>query len=164
MSNKKKITLIASIAFLIIFIIGMIILINNNRKSKFDLDKIEKEMLKEYKELDIRTFDQYDISMYFGFDFNEIPSSLFLSDFAEDPEEPKPFSPKILIIIINTKDVDKYYDSLLGFIDLNENNNEDKKIAKLFNKAILKKGENYVYLVLGDNSKEIEKKLLESQE
>ncbi len=164
MSNKKKITLIASIAFLIIFIIGMIILINNNRKSKFDLDKIEKEMLKEYKELDIRTFDQYDISMYFGFDFNEIPSSLFLSDFVEDSEEPKPFSPKILIIIINTKDVDKYYDSLLGFIDLNENNNEDKKIAKLFNKAILKKGENYVYLVLGDNSKEIEKKLLESQE
>lgn len=164
MSNKKKITLIVSIAFLIIFIIGMIILINNNRKSKFDLDKIEKEMLKEYKELDIRTFDQYDISMYFGFDFNEIPSSLFLSDFAENPEEPKPFSPKILIIIINTKDVDKYYDSLLGFIDLNKNNNEDKKIAKLFNKAILKKGENYVYLVLGDNSKEIEKKLLESQE
>lgn len=164
MSNKKKITLIASIAFLIIFIIGMIILINNNRKSKFDLVKIEKEMLKEYKELDIRTFDQYDISMYFGFDFNEIPSSLFLSDFVEDSEEPKPFSPKILIIIINTKDVDKYYDSLLGFIDLNENNNEDKKIAKLFNKAILKKGENYVYLVLGDNSKEIEKKLLESQE
>lgn len=164
MSNKKKITLIASIAFLIIFIIGMIILINNNRKSKFDLDKIEKEMLKEYKELDIRTFDQYDISMYFGFDFNEIPSSLFLSDFAENPEEPKPFSPKVLIIIINTKDVDKYYDSLLGFIDLNKNNNEDKKIAKLFNKAILKKGENYVYLVLGDNSKEIEKKLLESLE
>lgn len=164
MSNKKKITLIASIAFLIIFIIGMIILINNNRKSKFDLDKIEKEMLKEYKELDIRTFDQYDISMYFGLDFNEIPSSLFLSDFAENPEEPKPFSPKILIVIINTKDVDKYYDSLLGFIDLNKNNNEDKKIAKLFNKAILKKGENYVYLVLGDNSKEIEKKLLELQE
>ena len=164
MSNKKKITLIVSIAFLIIFIIGMIILINNNRKSKFDLDKIEKEMLKEYKELDIRTFDQYDISMYFGFDFNEIPSSLFLSDFAENPEEPKPFSPKILIIIINTKDVDKYYDSLLGFIDLNKNNNEDKKIAKLFNKAILKKGKNYVYLVLGDNPKEMEKKLLELQE
>lgn len=164
MSKKKKIILIASIAFLLVFIVGMIILINNNRKVKFDLDKIEKEMLKEYKELDIRTFDQYDISMYFGLDFNEIPSSLFLSDFVENAEEPKPFSPKILIIIINTKEVDNYYDSLLGFIDLNKDNSEDKKIAKLFNKAILKKGKNYVYLVLGDNPKEMEKKLLELQE
>ena len=60
--------------------------------------------------------------------------------------------------------MDNYYDSLLGFIDLNKDNSEDKKIAKLFNKAILKKGKNYVYLVLGDNPKEMEKKLLELQE
>ena len=37
----------------------------------------------------------------------------------------------------------------------------DKKLAKKYEKAILKKGKNYVYLLLGDNPKDMEKKLLE---
>ena len=156
------IIIIALIVLIFLFIVFMII--NNSKKTKFDLKVLEEKMIKEYKEYDIRTFDQYDISMYFGFDYNDIPSSLFLSDFVEDPEEPKPFAPKILIIIINTQKVDDYYDNLLGFVDLNKNNLEDKKMAKLYEKAIIKKGKNYVYLVLGDNPKDIEKKLLELKE
>lgn len=159
---KNKNVLIVGIVALIVFVLGCLLLFNkNSNKTKFDLDLVQKEFMKEFKEYDVREFDQYDISMYFGLDFNEIPSSLFISDFSEDPDEPKPFAPKVLIIVINTQDAEDYYDSLLGFVDLNKNNLEDKKLAKKYEKAILKKGKNYVYLLLGDNPKDMEKKLLE---
>ena len=83
---------------------------NKNNKDRFNVSEVEKEITQKYKDLNLYALDKYDISLYLGLEYEEIPSSLFLTDFEQDEEDPKPFSPKSLVVVINTNDEDKYYD------------------------------------------------------
>ena len=60
---------------------------------------------------------------------------------------------------MNTTD-ETYYDAFESYIDSTINFEENENILKLFNKAILKKGDNYTYLIISSNPKEVEKDIL----
>ena len=158
--NKLKIILTGIILVLIILLI-VIFMYNKNNKDRFNVSEVEKEITQKYKDLNLYALDKYDISLYLGLEYEEIPSSLFLTDFEQDEEDPKPFSPKSLVVVINTNDVDKYYDYFKDFVNYHISSTEDKKEIKRYDKAILEKGSNYVYFILGKDKKDIEKTILD---
>ena len=48
---------------------------------------------------------------------------------------------------------------MIGYIESNKMNLDNEKTLKLFDSAILKKGLNYVYLVISEDPKLVEKEL-----
>ena len=161
--KKIKILLISIIIILIVTILT-VFLYSRNSKYKFDVIEVEKEIRENYKQLDLRTLDNFDVNLYFGLELDDNSSSLFLTDFTEDADNPTPFAPKHVIVLINTKEVDKYYESLDEFVSYHKMSTEDKKEIKLYDKAILEKGNNYIYLILGSERKDIEKTILKLKE
>ncbi len=150
----KKISLIVLI---VVACATAIVLIIPKYSTLVNFDVIEKSFQKNYS--DLRILDEYDISMYFGIDKNDLQEQLFMTDFISTDENPGIFEPKTLIIIIRDKEIDYYYDILNGYLDSNKND-LDKDIS-LYEKAILKKENNYVYLFLGDNNNKMEEELKE---
>ena len=72
MKNKLIILFISfvlGILFILIFI--------NNRP--YNIDSIKDKIINNYSEFGLRELDLYDVSMYFGIDLNDIPSSVFLT-------------------------------------------------------------------------------------
>ena len=160
-TNKKiKVILTLIITVLVIILITTFALFIKN-KPKFDTVELEKELLNDYRHLDIYALDQFDISLYFGLDYLDIPSSLFLTDFAIEEGKEEPFNPKVVIIVINSNDIQKYYDYFKDYINMNVNNAEDKKTKDFYKNAILKKGNNYLYFIAGKEKKNIEKTILD---
>lgn len=156
MKNKKKIIIIIGSLLITILVILLLFKIFNSKK--FDIKETTKYLTNNYS--DIRVYDQYDISNYFGIPFTEEDEYLFMGDFSDNPDNPKPFEPNELIIAINAENSNEYYEVLKGFIDTNLANVGEEKKIKLFDKAILKKGKKYTYLILGSKTKEKEKALL----
>ena len=154
--KKKKVIIIAIILLLFGLLLSFILF--KFQRKEFNVEKIKDVFLEDYSYY--YQYDQYDISNYFGMIMDEDTSYVFLGDFDEDVNNPRPFSPQELIIAINGKEADNYYEVLQGYIDSNRINVEDSKLIKMFDKAILKKGNNYAYLILGTKLKEKEEKLL----
>ena len=154
--KNKKIIIIGCVLLFIVLVVILLFKIFNSKK--FDLNKAKDYFTDNYS--DIRTYDQYDISNYFGIPFDEDDNYLFMGDFVDDPDAPKPFDPNELIVVINADNSSEYYELLKGFIDTNLMNQDDSKKIKLFDKAILKKGKKYTYLILGSKVKDKEKNLL----
>jgi hypothetical protein len=122
----------------------------------FDFIKIESQMKRNYEEAGLNTLDFIDITSLFGIDNSEIPNSIFLGNInAEEMNKEN----MMLVIVMNTNNVDYYYDSLYSYIESNKMNLDNEKILKLFDSAILKKGLNYVYLIIAENAKLVEKEL-----
>ena len=155
MINRKKMLIISILIIVLVVIISSIIF-NNKLVKEYDIEKSKNLILEKYPELNLRELDYIDVSMYFGIDLNEIPSSLFLTDFYES-EENTVFNPNNLIIIINSKNIDNYYNTFRGYLDINKDNLENTEDIKKFENAILKKKKNKLYLVLGNKQEEIEK-------
>lgn len=151
--KRKKLILILAIIVLVVCICTLFIF----RKNKsIDFKKLEEELSARYD--DLRVFDQYDISMYFGIDSDVLSSSLFMSDYNESGEDSL-FDPDHLIIVIDSKDSQNYYDILSGFINSNINNRDINSKLNLYTEAIFKKKKNLVYLILGSNKEQVEKVL-----
>lgn len=155
MNRKNIIVLIIVITLLII---ACIFMFKDRKKDmkNFDFIKIEEQMKKSYEEEGLNTLDFIDITSLFGIDSSEIPNSVFLGNInaIELTKENM-----MLIVAINTKEVDFYYDSLYSYIESNKMNLDNEKTLKLFNQAILKKGLNYVYLIISEDPKLVEKEL-----
>lgn len=154
--NRKNI--IVLIIVIILLIIACIFMFKDRKKDmkNFDFIKIEEQMKKSYEEEGLNTLDFIDITSLFGIDSSEIPNSVFLGNInaIELTKENM-----MLIVAINTKEVDFYYDSLYSYIESNKMNLDNEKTLKLFNQAILKKGLNYVYLIISEDPKLVEKEL-----
>jgi len=148
--SKKLIITISSIALIVALAVIFILSINkNNNIKKYDFEKIENQLLRFYsEEKGLRKLDFMDISSLFGIDEQEIPDSLFLGNITTEENVKEDM---MLIILINTSEVDYYYDSLYSYIDSYKLYLEDENIIKLFDEAILKKGSNYVYLIIGED-------------
>lgn len=157
MKNKKIVILI--ILFIVLIIGCLLFSVFMNNKS-YNIENIKTELINNYS--DLRELDVYDVSMYFGIDLNDIPSSLFLTDFVEDSENHNPFLPKQLIIVINSNKIDEYYNILQGYLEINKSSLEDIKDIKRFDSTIIKRDKNRLYLILGNNKKDIEKIIMES--
>lgn len=143
--SKKNIIISLIIVILIAIILPLSLL---PRKSDVNLDDLEKALLKECSDLNLRKLERDDIINYFGVTINDDDELLFLTDFKD---ENKPFSPNILIAIVNNRDHREYYDVLKSYIDMEIANSSDSERIKLYQNAIIKESRYYYYLVIGNN-------------
>lgn len=158
--NKKMKISLTFILIIFIIILSTTLVLFNKSRVRFNIEESEKKLLSDYRYLDLYTLDEFDISLYFGLELKEIPSSLFLTDFELNKEEPAAFNPKVLVVIINSNTPSEYYDFFKDYSNMNINNSEDKKVVKFYKNAILKKGKNYMYFIAGKDKKDIEKTIL----
>jgi len=153
MKIKKVIILI----IIIVIVLGVGLFIFNKKNKSVDMDKLEAEILDVYD--DINVYDQYDISLYFGIDYDFLSSTsdsyFFIGDYTPDDENTQ-FDANELVIVINSSEYEYFYEILKGFLDSNINNRDSSSNLSLYTDAILEKDSGYVYLILGSKNDQIE--------
>lgn len=153
--KNKKIILIVTI-LLVISIIVTIFLIKNKQEKEYDISGIQKQFITAYENDNLRQLDFVDIISLFGIDTNDMDEYLFISNInIEDDLN----SNMVLMALIKDEDIEYYYNSLYSYIESNLLHIEDKDILKLFNEAIIKKDNNYTYMIIGKDNKMMEKEL-----
>ena len=126
--NKKILIIIGTIIVLAIIVI--LSLSSNNLNSDLNLDDLKRNIFKQYNELNLRVLENEEIRNYFGIDLKDDIDSLFITDYFVE-ENPKPFSPNVLIVVVNSKD----------YLDM-------ERVNK-YKEAIIEEKRNYYYLALG---------------
>ena len=155
--GKKLIGVLAAIASLLIIILVFILISATRDTSKtYDVEKLHNILIGEYEDINLKEMDQIDLLNAFGINIDEIPSSTLLMSMNEESEEPYT-SKDNYIIIINTENYQYYYDALYSQIDSITRYGEDEELVNLYSKAIVKCGENYVYMIVSEYAQEIEK-------
>lgn len=148
--NKKILIIIGAIVAIII--IAILSLTSSKDNSNLNLDDLKRNIFKQYSELNLRVLEDEEIRNYFGIDLKDEIDSLFITDFNID-DNPRPFSPDVLIVVINSKDYKDYATLLKDFIDVEIMNSTDIERVNKYKEAIIVEKRNYYYLVLGiDNN------------
>ena len=143
MKNKKIIIILGCLIILIGF---LIIFISSKKNINIDLEKIEKNVLVQYDELNLVKQDKYNLSEYFGINIKD-EDFIFLTDYVFDEEKPVPFSPNNLLIVINT-DNQEMYDILYDYINVEIYNSENLDRINLYKTASLELKDNYLYFII----------------
>ena len=136
--NKKILIIIGTIIVLAIIVI--LSLSSNNLNSDLNLDDLKRNIFKQYNELNLRVLENEEIRNYFGIDLKDDIDSLFITDYFVE-ENPKPFSPNVLIVVVNSKDYHDYATLLKNSLDM-------ERVNK-YKEAIIEEKRNYYYLALG---------------
>lgn len=156
LTKKAKVGILVIIAS--ILLIGLIVIISNFEQPKrYDVDNLKSALINEFEELNLFEMDNFDVLAEFGFGSEEVPDGLYLKSLVMDEKGQDVTEDKNIIIILNTENYQYYHDIFQSHIESNIMYTEDKKIFKLYNKAILKSEENYVYLIVSNKAKDIEK-------
>ena len=155
--GKKIIGVLAAIAsLLIILLVFIIISLNKDTSKTYDVEKLHNILIGEYEDINLKEMDQIDLLNAFGINIEEIPNSTLLMSMNSEGDEAYT-SKDNYIIIINTENYQYYYDVLYSQIDSIRRYSEDEETVKLYNKAIIKCGENYTYMIVSEHAQEIEK-------
>ena len=144
--NKKKIIIIVIVVVLLAIILPLSLI---DRK-KVDTDNLGKVLLKEFPELNLRVLEREEIMDYFGVTIDDDYEALFITDYQKE-DNPKPFNPNVLIVIVNDSNYEEIQNSIKSYIDSEINNIDDYERIKLFQEATIKTKRNYYYLVIGDD-------------
>lgn len=154
--GKKLVGVLAVIAsLLIIFLIFLLISLGSDKSKTYNIEKLQSIMIAEYADLNLKEMDQIDLLNKFGIIKEEIPESLAFMSYAED-KDGNNTAEENYIIIINTENYQYYYDMFDSQIDSITRYTEDKEEFELYSNAILKCDENYVYLIVSKEAKNIE--------
>ncbi len=155
--GKKLIGVLAAIAsLLIILLVFILISINKDTSKTYDVERLQSIIMGEYEDINLKEMDQIDLLNSFGINLDEIPNSALLMTPNDEPEVA--YSSKDnYVIIINTEEHQHYYDMLYSQIDSITRYSEDEKTVELYKNAIIKHDNNYVYMIVGQHAKEIEK-------
>ena len=143
--NKKILIIIGTIIVLAIIVI---LSLSSNHNSDLNLDDLKRNIFKQYSELNLRVLENEEIRNYFGIDLKEDIDSLFITDYIVE-DDPKPFSPNVLIVIINSKDYHDYATILKNYIDVEIMNSLDMERVNMYKETIIEENRNYYYLALG---------------
>ncbi len=155
--GKKIIGVLATIASLLIILLIFILLSLTQDSSKsYNIVELQSLLPKEFEDLNLRDMDHIDLLSAFGLDKNEIPDSLSLMSYLTD-EDGNNTSSENYIIVINSENYKYYYDILYSQIDSLLRYEEDESKVELYQNAIIKCGENYTYLIVSKDAKDIEK-------
>ena len=150
--NKKlKIVLISIPTIVLIAIVGMTLIFSNNER--FDIEELRKQSIRYYDEYEVKLLDFMDMTTLFGVDVENDENNLMIANVDSDVIKKEDM---FLLVVMNTMDVN-YYDVFQSYIDSTINHEENEEIVKLFEKAILKRENNYVYLIICDDPKSVEK-------
>ncbi len=154
MKNKKKVIIIA-IVICIILIVGLYFTFSFSSK-RYDIDAIENQCLNFYNDKNLRVMDFIDMTALFGTDFDELSDAVFMSNIKL---EDKFTEDTMMIIVINTDNSKYYYDLLKSHIDSYMMYSDDEILLELYSNSILVKEKNYVYFIVGNEAKVIEKEI-----
>lgn len=154
MKNKKKIIFIGILLLVIVLII--IFFVTKANKKSYDVAAVQEQCIRYYSENGIRIMDFVDMTALFGTDLDESSDAMFLSniDTLDDPT-----LDSMIIVLINTDDPEYYYDIFRSYLDSYIMNLEDLEVVQMYRDSVLKKGNNYVYFILGKDAKIIESEI-----
>lgn len=154
--GKKLVGVLAVIAsLLIIFLIFLLMSLGADKSKTYDIEKLQSIIIAEYADLNLKEMDQIDLLNKFGIIKEEISESLAFMSYAEDKDGNNTAEDNY-IIIINSENYQYYYDMFESQIDSITRYTEDKKEFELYSNAILECDENYVYLIVSKEAKNIE--------
>ena len=159
---NKKIFLI--IPF-IILIIGLIVFIgiSSSKIKEYDITKISQKIESHYKDENLEIIKEEDVINYFPIPSEYFNSSILATNYNPNVDQDDYKNAHLIFFVtkLNKKDRDDIYEFLEGFAksySMKYVKNAD--LEEMMANAIVKKGKDYVYLVLGSRNKEMEEDLL----
>lgn len=158
MKNKKTklIIIVAMIIIFMIIIASILFISNKNKEKKYYVDDIQNQFISVYEEENLKILDFIDIISFFGIDTGEIEEYTFMSNMTTQDEINKDM---IFVVVINSDNASYYYDILYSYIESHLLHLEDTELLELFNNAIIKKGDNYTYMIIGSDAKMMEREI-----
>jgi len=157
MFKNKKILFIILTIVIFFTIVRLIFIFDKKEENKFDIEALRTQTIKFYSDKDLKILDFIDISALFGLTDSNDDDKLFISNLSSEELTKEDM---FILSVINTNDPDYYYDTFESYIESIKNYENNEKILDLFNNSILKKSNNYVYFIISDNSKEVERDIL----
>lgn len=157
--KKKKIIKIAIISVIAILVIISIIYIISLDTGHYDENDIVNTFTKYYMEEGLVSKERNYVMDYFGLEVKDDSSIVLLSNFDVNNDEVSNSS--MLLLYYDNLDNDKldeYYNNLKTFVDVKIDSSKDIE-KELYSKAIIKKDNHYLYLIIGSDSKLMEKEL-----
>ena len=155
--NKKTHNKIIIISIIAIIIFGIIIfLLFPFSFKRYDVDAIESQFLKYYSDKNLRVMDFVDMTALFGTNFDDTSDVIFMGNVTID----QPYTEDtMLVVVINDDNPIYYYDLLQSHIDSYLMYSDDDILNKLYKNAILVKGKKFVYFIVSNDAKVIEKEI-----
>ena len=156
---KNKGYFLGVIALIAIALLGLVIVLfikAFNTKS-YDIEKLEDKLVLEYKSLNLTEMDKFDVLELFGFDKNDVDDGLFLKSLEMDSKGNDITKEVNYVVVINTKEHQDYYEIFESHVDSYLNYTDDKDEYNIYEKAIIRHDRNYVYLIISNMAKDIEK-------
>lgn len=155
--NKKKVIVISS-ALILFSVLVVILFISFNKKivKSYDIEVLKEQTIRYYDDQGIRLMDFIDTTNQFGISNIDIDNSLFMSNISNEEQLS---SDMLMLVVMNTNNPTYYYDIFQSYIDTNKLNITEEDTLELFNKSILVKGDNFVYFIVGKDSKTMEKEI-----
>ena len=153
------------IILFIVLILGLFVFIGISSSSikEYDLNNIALKFDTYYKDENLVRVEDEDVVNYFGIPSDYISSSILVTNFNpnEDQDDYKNANLILFVTKLNKDDRDSIYESLEGYVksySMKYVPNAD--LEEMMANAIVKKGEDYIYLILGSRNKEMEDDLL----
>lgn len=156
LTKKAKTGILVAIASILLIAL-IIILLSIEKPKTYDIEKLQPLIINEFPTLYLQEMDHIDVLSEFGFEKNEISEAIFLKSLQLDDNGNDITENKNFVIVMNTENYEFYRDILESHVDSNLMYTEDDDIYKLYEKAIIKCGPNYMYAIISLKSSEIEK-------
>lgn len=154
MKNSKKI-IIAVISIVIVMCLTVVleIITENRYVKKYDTEGIRARVVDWYDNM--RVMDYIDATSLFGYDVTaDEVDSVFLTTLDGEIT-----TDTMVIAIINAEDTSTYYEIFSGFLDARKLFTDDTELLDYYDKAKLVQGDNYIYLLLSNDTDMLEKEL-----
>ena len=159
--NNKSI-FIVFIGIILLVIVAIILIISSNKKT-FDLSEVSKQFTKYYSDIHLEELEKENIDYYFSLPSSELDEALLLSNFNPNELDSESEDSPCLLLVLNNlskEDINEYYEALNAFVISYDNVEDNNELVSLYKKSILMKGKNYIYFIMGNNNKVMEKELL----
>lgn len=153
--SNKSIIIITIIVIMILTMIYSILLDSKDVILKtYNIESITNLINKGYD--NVREMDFIDMTTLFGTEFEKNDNMLFLTNMQDVNNID---TKSMILVVMNTDEVESNYDILQSFLDSYKLNTDDKELLDYYDTAILKKGENYVFFILAEDPTMMEREI-----
>ena len=154
--DKKMFITIGIIIAIVLVVVYCVIKSSVHKEVKsYNIESINNLMINGYD--NVREMDFIDITTLFGIDISDRENSVFVTN-VEDLSNGIN-KDTMLVVVMNTNNTKEYYDIFQSFIDSYKFNTFDKETLDYYDKVIIKKGDGFVYFLMGSDPIMIEKEI-----
>ena len=151
MNKKFAIILISVLA-----VIAAVLMIVFSKGGKtYDIPAIENFFTRGYQEEGLRVMDFIDVQTMFGMSVADLEEYTFMTNIVDQDEN---LFDDMLVVLIKSED-DNIFDILSSHIEAKKMNTSVKEEIEFYDTVIIKRNKEYVYLLLGSDTKLLEKEL-----